>query len=201
MIRVIILEDEFFAAAHLRKMIESLGLNVVGVYYSGEAFLKETDWEFDIAIVDVFLSEKMSGFKVAEVLNKYVKPFIFLTANQDVETVKKATKLSPFAYLSKPFKPNDISAAIEIVMIRIKQGGTRKYDIFLRENELTKEALTAREIEVLQAIVENQSVQDISDELFISKNTVKYHTKNLYLKLDENSRKEIQEKVSAFLKL
>ena len=186
--RVVIIEDEFFAAEHLSKLIKSFGFVVVNIYHSGEEFIKETDWEFDIAVVDIYLADQLTGFDVAKQMNDKRKPFMFLTANQDELTLKKAASLSPFAYLSKPFKPNDVSVALALLVINRKQYETRKYDAFLRKNDLTAEALTAREIEVLQGIVSDQSVQEIADQLFISKNTVKYHTKNLYQKLNENSR-------------
>ena len=64
-IKVIIIEDEFFAAEHLKDLVENLGFRVVGVYHSGEEFLNENNWEFDAAIVDIFLSEELSGLDVA----------------------------------------------------------------------------------------------------------------------------------------
>ena len=47
--KLVIIEDEFFAADHLKDVVENLGHAVVGVYHSGEDFLKQTDWNFDIA--------------------------------------------------------------------------------------------------------------------------------------------------------
>jgi DNA-binding LytR/AlgR family response regulator len=113
--RIIIIEDEFFAANHLSELVSSLGFLVVGVYHSGEEFLQKTDWKFDAAFLDIFLSKKMTGLDVAEDLNKRKKPFIFLTANQDSRTLKEAAHLSPKAYISKPFKTIDIVAALEII--------------------------------------------------------------------------------------
>lgn len=113
--KIIIIEDEFFAANHIRDLVISLGFRVVGVYHSGEEFLKQTDWEFDAAIVDIFLSKQLTGLEVAQHIKERQKPFIFLTANQDKKTLKDAAYLSPKAYISKPFKPNDIVAALEII--------------------------------------------------------------------------------------
>lgn len=114
-IKVVIIEDEFFAANHLNDLVTELGFWVVGVFHSGEDFLKQTNWDFDTAIVDIFLSDKLSGLEVAEQLKGRQKPFLFLTANQDSQTLKDAARLGPTAYISKPFKPNDVAAALEIV--------------------------------------------------------------------------------------
>lgn len=117
--RIVILEDEFFVADHLNDMIASQGYDVVGVYHSGEEFLEETDWKFDVALVDIFLSEKILGLEVAAKLQERKIPFIFLTANKDLAILKKAAFLAPKAYLSKPFNENDVIAALEIVSLEI----------------------------------------------------------------------------------
>ncbi|MDB2657238.1 LytTR family DNA-binding domain-containing protein [Crocinitomicaceae bacterium] len=85
------------------------------MYHSGESFLRDTNWDFDVAIVDIFLSEEMLGLEVAQIIQEHQRPFIFLTANKDHVTLKKAAMLSPKAYISKPFNENDIAAALEII--------------------------------------------------------------------------------------
>lgn len=50
------------------------------------------------------------------------------------------------------------------------------------------EPLSDREIEVLHLIAAGHKNQEIADELFVSLNTVRYHTKNLYGKLGVNKR-------------
>ena len=47
------------------------------------------------------------------------KFFVFLTANQDSATLKSAARLAPSAYISKPFKPNDVTAALEIISAQL----------------------------------------------------------------------------------
>ncbi len=51
------------------------------------------------------------------------------------------------------------------------------------ENELSN-----RELDTLKLIAENLTNQQVADKLFISLNTVKTHLKNIYLKLDVDSR-------------
>jgi LuxR family maltose regulon positive regulatory protein len=50
------------------------------------------------------------------------------------------------------------------------------------------EPLSERELEVLQLIAIGKKNQEIADDLVISLNTVRYHTKNLYGKLGVNKR-------------
>jgi len=113
--KIIIIEDEFFAANHLKDLVNSLGFWAVDVYHSGEDFLNSTNWNFDAAIIDIFLSQKLNGLDVAYKMKERKKPFVFLTANQDSHTLKEAARLQPISYISKPFKPNDVRAALEII--------------------------------------------------------------------------------------
>jgi LuxR family maltose regulon positive regulatory protein len=58
--------------------------------------------------------------------------------------------------------------------------------------------LTTRENEILQLIASGLSNQEIQDTLFISKNTVRTHIKNLYSKLDVASRTQAINKAREF---
>jgi LuxR family maltose regulon positive regulatory protein len=50
--------------------------------------------------------------------------------------------------------------------------------------------LTERELSILRVLDSEMSLRDISGELFVSLNTVKTHTRNIYLKLGVGSREE-----------
>jgi LuxR family maltose regulon positive regulatory protein len=50
------------------------------------------------------------------------------------------------------------------------------------------EPLSEREVEVLQLIAEGLANQEVGSQLYLSLNTVKVHTRNIYSKLDVNSR-------------
>jgi len=62
---------------------------------------------------------------------------------------------------------------------------------------LEKYEITDREADVLHMISHGYNNYEIADKLFISINTVKYHIKNLYLKLDAKNRVEIINRFSA----
>ncbi len=60
-----------------------------------------------------------------------------------------------------------------------------------------KYSLTNREIEILNLLRKGISYSSIGEKLFISKNTVKYHLKNIYLKLDVKNKIEALNKISS----
>ena len=64
----------------------------------------------------------------------------------------------------------------------------------LNEQALSKSGISKRELEVLQLIAQGFSNQEIADRLFVSLNTVKTHSSNLFLKLDVKRRTQAIEK-------
>jgi DNA-binding CsgD family transcriptional regulator len=58
----------------------------------------------------------------------------------------------------------------------------------LNEAELQRLAISKREYEVLELMSQGLSNQEIADKLFVSLNTVKTHSSNLFMKLDARRR-------------
>ncbi|MEQ8469667.1 MAG: tetratricopeptide repeat protein [Marinoscillum sp.] len=74
----------------------------------------------------------------------------------------------------------------------------KEYNISLDYNGLNTKLhndLTEREFEILRLSLENKTNTEISEELFISVSTVKFHLRNTYAKLGVNNRKEAFEYV------
>jgi LuxR family maltose regulon positive regulatory protein len=57
-----------------------------------------------------------------------------------------------------------------------------------RPSSALVEPLSERELEVLQLVAEGLTNQEIASRLYLSLNTVKVHTRNIYGKLDVHSR-------------
>lgn len=64
----------------------------------------------------------------------------------------------------------------------------------LNEAELNKMGISKRELEVLQLMARGLSNQEIASNLFVSMNTVKTHTSNLFEKLDVKRRTQAVER-------
>ncbi|GHN00642.1 helix-turn-helix transcriptional regulator [Cytophagales bacterium WSM2-2] len=67
-------------------------------------------------------------------------------------------------------------------------------DFVLNESELQRLGVSKREHEVLQLMAQGLSNQEIADKLFVSLNTIKTHTSNLFLKLEVNRRTQAVQK-------
>ena len=57
-------------------------------------------------------------------------------------------------------------------------------------NQSPLSRLTRRELEVLSALAAGQTNKEIANELHLSPNTVKFHLKNLFQKLDVHNRSQ-----------
>lgn len=60
--------------------------------------------------------------------------------------------------------------------------------------ELVKLRISSRELEVLQLMAEGLSNQEIAERLFLSLNTIKTHSSNLFMKLEVERRMQAVEK-------
>lgn len=67
-------------------------------------------------------------------------------------------------------------------------------NFIFNENELQRLGISKREYEVLELVARGLSNQEIADKLFVSLNTVKTHTSNLFLKLDVSRRTQAIQK-------
>lgn len=57
--------------------------------------------------------------------------------------------------------------------------------------DIHSELLTAKELEIVKLVLEGYTYRAISEMLFISENTTKYHVKNIYQKLNINKKSEL----------
>ena len=67
-------------------------------------------------------------------------------------------------------------------------------DIVPKDQLLARIGISQREFEVLELIAEGCTNQEIADRLFISLNTVKTHSSNLFAKLDVKRRTQAVQK-------
>jgi two-component system, NarL family, response regulator LiaR len=64
----------------------------------------------------------------------------------------------------------------------------------INQNEIEKLGLSKRELEVLGLMAAGLSNEEIAEKLFVSLNTIKTHSSNIFLKLDVKRRTQAVEK-------
>lgn len=95
-------------------------------------------------------------------------------------------------------KLNKMESEIQKYILKIKDlHDNNKIEPEITSKEfLKKHDITDRETEVLHLICGGMSNADIAEKIFVSTNTVKYHIKNIYLKLDVKNRVEALNKLN-----
>lgn len=120
-IRILIVEDEALIAENLKLTLEDLGYEVAGTCYTyAEALQAFRTTAADLVMLDINLSSKNAsedGLALAAMLrNEGGKQFVFLTAYNDLDTIRQAAKLQPSGYLIKPVNAAAVFATIQTAL-------------------------------------------------------------------------------------
>ncbi|MBK8142963.1 MAG: response regulator transcription factor [Chitinophagaceae bacterium] len=190
--RVLIVEDEPVIAENISMYLDNNDFEVSGIAYdSGEAIEQLQNNTPDAAILDINLESEEDGIDIANCINqKYQIPFLFLTSYSDKETLQRAKNVNPSGYIVKPFNERTLLASLEIAINNHAADNKKKMPLLSidRINRYLLSPLSDREFEVVQLIYEGITNNQIAERIFVSVNTVKTHLKNIYLKLDANTR-------------
>jgi CheY-like chemotaxis protein len=117
-LKILVCEDEPLTALELKQRLENLGHVVVGTASSGvEAVSMARQHHPNLALMDVQLPGDLTGTQAADTLGKQLKiPSIFISGFSDPETVRRAHRAHPLAYLVKPISDQELQLAIEFGM-------------------------------------------------------------------------------------
>lgn len=128
---ILIVEDDSLIAGDIESTLKRLGHSVSGVAASGqEALQNAIAYPPALALLDIQLKGKMDGVETAHRLrDAFHTPIIYLTAHADANTLKRTKYTEPYGYIIKPFRENDLRAAIEMAAYKSQMDGA------LRENE------------------------------------------------------------------
>ncbi len=152
---------------------------------------------------DVFTSEKViatqnSLQKAAQDNQQQLYLFILLTL------VLLIIGVIIFFYLQKQRKIGEaqietMKRELEMATKQLLENKDENRAVTSVENKIIeiseKFSLSDREADILHHILQGYKNSEIAEKLFISTNTVKYHIKNLYVKLDVSKRTEISSKI------
>lgn len=198
-IRVAIIEDE-------KQIRESLAILISGsegfccdyTFETGEEAIKQIpDLPLDVVLTDIHLPGKDGIACVAELKPQCEEvQFVMCTSFEDTDSVFKALKAGATGYLTKTTQPSKLLDAI----VEVYKGGSPMSSHIARKvvasfqpsgntsPELQK--LSEREKEILHLLSQGLRYKEIADKLFLSTETVRTHIRNIYEKLQVNSRTE-----------
>lgn len=116
---------------------------------------------------------------------------IMVTVYEDNELVFEALKAGASGYITKSANYMELLSALDEIVKGGAPMSSRIARMVIDNFHINPNSpLTRRETEILQLIAEGKTYTQISEELFISKETAKTHIKNIYAKLQVSSKSE-----------
>jgi DNA-binding NarL/FixJ family response regulator len=196
--RIVIVEDDPIIRNAFVTLINQSGhYQVINDYSNAEAAIKHIKDDLpDICLMDIELPG-MNGIEAIAKI-KAIQPdtqVVVITVYENDELVFKALCEGASGYLTKNMPLQKLLESLK----ELENGGAPMSTNIARlvvssfhKNRQTP--LTARELEVLELLASGKSYSTIADQLFVDKETVKSHIKNIYLKLEVHSKAEAIEK-------
>ncbi|WP_375503212.1 ATP-binding protein [uncultured Nostoc sp.] len=119
-VRILVVEDEYILAINLQESLESLGYTVLDIADSAQgAIVKATELRPNLILMDIRLRGEIDGIQAAEqIWHNLQIPAIYVTGHSGKSTVERATLTSPFGYILKPIKEQELYVAIQTALNR-----------------------------------------------------------------------------------
>lgn len=196
--KIILVEDDPIIRDAFQQLIQQSGdYVVIDSYGNAEDAIRNVSADgADIYLMDIELPG-MNGIDAISKL-KMIKPslqIVVVTVYENDELVFKALCEGASGYLTK----NTPAAKIVESLKELENGGAPMSTNIARMvvssfHRNRKSPLSPRELEVLELLASGKSYSGIADQLFVDKETIRTHIKNIYLKLEVHSKAEAIEK-------
>lgn len=200
--KLLLLEDDHFICEQVKEYFELDG-NKVDCFYDGESLLENAILEsYDIFLLDINTPKKDGFETLKEIRRQEIQtPAIYLTAQSDIEHVKKGYALGCNDYVKKPFNFEELELRINQLIYKNSQTKvqiTPRYSFDLSAMELYLDEniieLTSYEKNLLYILIKNigntinpNVIKDyVWEEKNVCDNTLRTKIKKLRSKLDEN---------------
>lgn len=189
---VCIVEDEALIAEDIRMILLDLGYHVSKVLHHSDQAIDYLSFHTpDLVLCDINIKGPKDGIEVATIIRKKkALPFVFLTSLSDRTTIERARSALPYGYIVKPFDERDLLASIEIALYKYQQEVEELTLTRSRLEAIWSSSFTDKEYDIIEQILQGHSYEKVMEELDITKNTLKYHTKNIYSKSKVSNKAE-----------
>lgn len=135
---ILLVEDNFLNRRLTKKVLLAQDYLIEEAKDFNEALMILNSKIIDLVIIDINLGDdEKDGISLSmEIREGYSIPFIFLTAYESGDIIKKALQSSPHSYLTKPFKSADLIAAVEIALnTTIKQPENNSSFLIVKDSD------------------------------------------------------------------
>lgn len=190
-VQVFVIDDDEAVRSSLCWLIESVEHPAKG-YASADEFLDELPETQGIGcIVTDVRMPGMTGIELLEVLagRGSSLPVVVITAHGDVQMAVEAMRLGALDFLEKPFEDKALLEVVE----RALDESERRLKTLSADAEVRKRfgALTPRENEVLEMLLQGRPNRRVAKDLDIAEKTVEAHRANIMDKIGASSFAEL----------
>jgi DNA-binding NarL/FixJ family response regulator len=195
-IRLLLADDHTMVRQSMRRSMEDAGFAIVGEAGDGaEAVRMAGVHRPDVVLMDVSMPV-LDGVEATRQVRAVADApqVVMLTMHADADVVRRALQAGAVGYLTKDSSIDDVVEAVRLAASGDATVSPALAAALLREATSAPpppdaaQAVSAREVEVLQLIAEGASPPEVAEQLFISVKTVKNHLSSIYEKLDARDR-------------
>ncbi|MCB0689378.1 MAG: response regulator [Saprospiraceae bacterium] len=122
-IQILIVEDEALFSSRIAMQLEQLAYQVIAEVDDSEGALKILSANrIDLILMDIHIQGRYDGVELAEMIHKeYQIPIIFITSNHDDLTFRRASRITPAAFITKPFSDIQLQRTIELSLVQVQK--------------------------------------------------------------------------------
>ncbi len=115
---IMIVEDEAIVALEIEERLKKYGYEIVESVSTGEKSLEVLSrLKPALVLMDIRLKGSMNGIEAArQIIDEFSIPVIFITAYADEKTLEQAGAASPYGYLLKPLRGEELHASIQVAL-------------------------------------------------------------------------------------
>jgi FixJ family two-component response regulator len=187
---VLIIDDDSDLRASIARLLRSLDMNTK-LFASIPDFLKSDPPDGPTCLV---LDVRLPGQSGLELQRDLVAahrelPIIFITGHGDIPMTVQAMKGGAIAFLTKPFRDQDLLDAIQLGLSRDR--ARRQNESALAALRARFERLSPREREIVIQVARGRLSKQIAGDMGIAEATVKVHRSRAMRKMEAGSLPEL----------
>jgi FixJ family two-component response regulator len=187
---VFIVDDDASFLKSVSRLLRAAGY-AVQTFESAETFLEQLAPGMSGCVLVDLQMPGLDGLDLQAALAKSANPLpvVFLSAQGDIPTTVQAMRRGAEDFLTKLSRKEKLLDAVRRALARGAQ--ERNERVRLQRLRARFDALTPRELEVLEHVVRGRMNKQIADDLGINERTVKLHRTNLTRTLQVQSVAEL----------